>query len=143
VLHIPRATATASAPQKSVAVLPFLDLTSQKMDEEYFADGMTEELIDRLSKIPGLRVPAPTSSFYFKGKKITIADIAKSLGVAYVLDGSVRQSSATLRVAARLIRANDGYVVWTETYDRPYDDKLAVQDEIASEVAKALSASIK
>jgi len=143
VLYIPRATATASAPQKSVAVLPFLDLTSQKMDEEYFADGMTEELIDRLSKIPGLRVPAPTSSFYFKGKKITIADIAKSLGVAYVLDGSVRKSSATLRVAARLIRANDGYVVWTETYDRPYDDKLAVQDEIASEVAKALSASIK
>jgi TolB-like protein len=113
------------------------------MDEEYFADGMTEELIDRLSKIPGLRVPAPTSSFYFKGKKMTIADIAKSLGVAYVLDGSVRKSSATLRVAARLIRANDGYVVWTETYDRPYDDKLAVQDEIASEVAKALSASIK
>jgi transcriptional activator of cad operon len=143
VLYIPRATATASAPQKSVAVLPFLDLTSQKMDEEYFADGMTEELIDRLSKIPGLRVPAPTSSFYFKGKKITVADIAKSLGVAYVLDGSVRKSSATLRVAARLIRANDGYVVWTETYDRPYDDKLAVQDDIASEVAKALSASIK
>jgi transcriptional activator of cad operon len=143
VLYIPRATATASAPQKSVAVLPFLDLTSQTMDEEYFADGMTEELIDRLSKIPGLRVPAPTSSFFFKGKKITIADIAKSLGVAYVLDGSVRKSSATLRVAARLIRANDGYVVWTETYDRPYDDKLAVQDEIASEVAKALSASIK
>jgi transcriptional activator of cad operon len=143
VLYIPRATATASAPQKSVAVLPFLDLTSQNMDEEYFADGMTEELIDRLSKIPGLRVPAPTSSFYFKGKKITVADIAKSLGVAYVLDGSVRKSSATLRVAARLIRANDGYVVWTETYDRPYDDKLAVQDEIASEVAKALSASIK
>ena len=143
VLDIPRATATASAPQKSVAVLPFLDLTSQSMDEEYFADGMTEELIDRLSKIPGLRVPAPTSSFYFKGRKITIADIPKSLGVAYVLDGSVRKSSATLRVAARLIRANDGYVVWTETYDRPYDDKLAVQDEIASEVAKALSASIR
>ena len=143
VLYIPHATATAGAPQKSVAVLPFLDLTSQKMDEEYFADGMTEELIDRLSKIPGLRVPAPTSSFYFKGKKITVADIAKSLGVAYVLDGSVRKSSATLRVAARLIRANDGYVVWTETYDRPYEDKLAVQDEIASDVAKALSASIK
>jgi transcriptional activator of cad operon len=143
VLNIPRATATAAAPQKSVAVLPFLDLTSQKMDEEYFADGMTEELIDKLSKIPGLRVPAPTSSFYFKGKKITIADIARSLGVAYVLDGSVRKSSTTLRVAARLIRANDGYVAWSETYDRPYDDKLAVQDDIASEVAKALSTSIK
>jgi transcriptional activator of cad operon len=138
-----RAAATAGAPQKSVAVLPFLDLTSQKMDEEYFADGMTEELIDKLSKIPGLRVPAPTSSFYFKGKKTTIADIAKSLGVTYVLDGSVRKSSTALRVAARLIRANDGYVVWSETYDRPFDDKLAMQDEIASEVAKALRASIK
>jgi transcriptional activator of cad operon len=143
VLNIPRATATAAAPQKSVAVLPFLDLTSQKMDEEYFADGMTEELIDKLSRIPGLRVPAPTSSFYFKGKKITIADIAKSLGVAYVLDGSVRKSSTTLRVAARLIRASDGYVAWSETYDRPFEDKLAVQDDIASEVAKALSTSIK
>jgi transcriptional activator of cad operon len=143
VLNIPRASAIAAAPQKSVAVLPFLDLTSQKMDEEYFADGMTEELIDKLSKIPGLRVPAPTSSFYFKGKKISVADIARSLGVAYVLDGSVRKSSTTLRVAARLIRASDGYVAWSETYDRPYDDKLAVQDDIASEVAKALSASIK
>ena len=138
-----RAAATAGAPQKSVAVLPFLDLTSQKMDEEYFADGMTEELIDKLSKIPGLRVPAPTSSFYFKGKKTTIADIAKSLGVAYVLDGSVRKSSTALRVAARLIRADDGYVVWSETFDRPFDDKLAVQEDIASEVAKALRASIK
>lgn len=131
-----------AVPQKSVAVLPFLDLTSEKMSEEYFADGMTEELIDELSKIPGLKVPAPTSSFYFKGKKATVADIAKSLGVAYVLDGSVRQSGTTLRAAARLIRASDGFVVWTETYDRPFDDKLAVQDDIASEVAKALRASI-
>jgi transcriptional activator of cad operon len=136
------AAITAGPPQKSVAVLPFLDLTSQQMNEEYFADGMTEELIDKLSKIPGLRVPAPTSSFYFKGKKITVADIARSLGVAYVLDGSVRKSDTTLRVAARLIRADDGYVIWSETYDRPLNDKLAVQDEIAGEVTKALRASI-
>jgi transcriptional activator of cad operon len=85
---------------------------------------MTEELIDKLSKIPGLRVPAPTSSFYFKGKQITVADIAKALGVAYVLDGSVRKSGTRLRVAARLIRADNGYVVWSETYDRPLDDIL-------------------
>src|SRR5882757_2312059 len=130
------------APPKSVAVLPFLDLTTQEMNEEYFADGMTEELIDRLSKIPGLRVPPPTSSFYFKGKKVKVADIARSLGVTYVLDGSVRKSDATLRVAARLIRADDGYIVWSETYDRPLDNKLNVQDDIASEVAKALRASI-
>jgi transcriptional activator of cad operon len=134
--------ATTAAPQRSVAVLPFLDLTTQEMNEEYFADGMTEELIDKLSKIPGLRVPPPTSSFYFKGKQIRVADIAKSLAVTYVLDGSVRKSDATLRIAVRLIRADDGYVVWAETYDRPLDDKLKVQDDIAGEVAKALRATI-
>jgi TolB-like protein len=136
------AAAAARVPQRSVAVLPFLDLTTQEMNEEYFADGMTEELIDKLSKVPGLRVPPPTSSFYFKGKQVTVAEIAKSLGVAYVLDGSVRKSDATLRVAARLIRADDGYVVWSETYDRPMGDKLMVQDDIAGEVTKALRASI-
>ena len=128
-------------PQNSIAVLPFLDLT-EGMKEEEFADGMTEELIDKLSKVPGLRVPAPTSSFYFKDKKMTVADIAKSLGVAYVLDGSVRKSGTRLRVAARLIRADNGYVAWTETYDRPFDDILMVQDDIAGEVTKALRTSI-
>ena len=128
--------------QNSVAVLPFLDLTSESMDQEYFADGITEELIDRLSKIPGLRVPPPTSSFYFKGKKVAIADIAKSLGVAYVLDGSLRKSGSTMRVAARLVRADSGYVVWSETYDRRMDDSLKVQDDIASEVVRALGPSI-
>jgi TolB-like protein/DNA-binding winged helix-turn-helix (wHTH) protein len=134
--------ASAAAPQKSIAVLPFLDLT-EGMHEEEFADGMTEELIDKFSKIPGLQVPAPTSSFYFKGKQISIADIAKTLGVAYVLDGSVRKSGARLRIAARLIRADNGYVVWSETYDRPLDDILMVQDDIAGEVTKALRASIE
>jgi len=143
--------AIASHPQKSIAVLPFLDLTD-KMNEEPFADGMTEELIDKLSKIPGLRVPPPTASFYFKGKlwprshgtpQITIPEIAKMLGVAYVLDGSVRKSDAMLRVDARLIRADNGYVVWSETYDRPFDDILMVQDDIAGEVTKALKASIE
>jgi transcriptional activator of cad operon len=140
----------AAPPENSIAVLPFLDLTDA-MNQEPFADGMTEELIDKLSKIPGLRVPPPTSSFYFKGKlwprsqgtpQITIAEIAKSLGVAYVLDGSVRKSGGRLRVDARLIRANNGYVVWSETYDRPFDDILVVQDDIAGEVTKALRASI-
>jgi transcriptional activator of cad operon len=137
-----RPSAAGAIPQKSVAVLPFLDLTTQEMNEEYFADGMTEELIDRLSKIPGLRVPAPTSSFYFKGKRVTVADAASSLGVAYILDGSVRKSDVALRIAARLVRAADGYVVWSETYDRPLGDKLWVQDDIAREVAKELQAAI-
>jgi TolB-like protein len=134
--------AIALPPQKSIAVLPFLYLT-EKMNEEPFADGMTEELIGRLSKIPDVRVPPPTSSFYFKGKQIPLADIAKALGVAYVLDGSVRKSGARIRVAARLIRADSGYVVWTETYDRPPGDILWIQDDIAGEVTKALRASIE
>jgi TolB-like protein/DNA-binding winged helix-turn-helix (wHTH) protein len=138
----PSAAREAAPMQLSVAVLPFLDLTSESMDQEYFADGMTEELIDRLSKIPGLRVPPPTSSFYFKGRKLPIADIAKSLGVAYVLDGSLRKSGSTMRIAARLVRADNGFVVWTETYDRQADDTLKIQDDIAGEVTKALRQSI-
>jgi TolB-like protein/DNA-binding winged helix-turn-helix (wHTH) protein len=141
----------APPPQKSIAVLPFLDL-SEEMNQEPFADVMTEELIDKLSKIPGLQVSPPTSSFYFKGKlwphsrgtpQITIADVAKSLGVSYVLDGSVRKSGDRLRVAARLIRADKGFVVWSQTYDRRLDDILMVQDDIAGEVTKALKASIE
>lgn len=131
-----------SPPLESIAVLPFLDLT-EGMQEETFADGMTEELIDRLSKIPGLRVTPPTSSFLFKGKQIPVADIAKNLDVAYLLDGSVRKSGDRLRVAARLIRAENGYVVWSETYDRPFDDILMVQDDIAGEATKALKSSIQ
>jgi len=134
------ARAAAPQPQKSIAVLPFLDLTEGMKNEE-FADGMTEELIDKLSKIPGLRVPSPTSSFYFKGKQIPVGEIASSLGVAFVLDGSVRKSGDRVRIAARLVRADTGYVVWTDTYDRPFNDILMVQDDIAGEVTKALSAS--
>ena len=129
-------------PAKSIAVLPFLDLTDA-MNHEAFADGMTEELIDKLSKIPGLRVPSATSSFYFKNKKMTVAEIAKALGVAYVLDGSIRRSKASVRVAARLVRAENGYVVWSETYDRPADDSFRLQDEIAGEVTRALRGSIE
>jgi len=137
----PPSAAVPQTPVESIAVLPFLDLT-QGMKQEEFADGMTEELIDKFSKIPGLRVPGATSSFYFKGKQIPVADIARALGVAYILDGSVRKSGARLRVAARLMRADNGYIVWSETYDRPFDDLLMVQDDIAGEVTKALRASI-
>jgi transcriptional activator of cad operon len=146
----PGSSAIAPQPQKSIAVLPFLDLTDA-MNQEPFADGMTEELIDKLSKVPGLRVPSPTASFYFKGQlwprsngasQISIADIARILSVAYVLDGSVRKSGSRLRVDARMIRADNGYVVWSETYDRAFDDILMVQDDIAGKVAKALTASI-
>jgi transcriptional activator of cad operon len=140
--HGESAIAAPVNPQKSMAVLPFLDLTEGMRNEE-FADGMTEELIDKLSKVPGLRVPSATASFYFKNKRVVLGDIAKNLGVVYVLDGSVRKSGARLRIAARLVRADNGYVIWSETYDRPVGDLLAVQDDIAREVTRALAQSIK
>lgn len=137
----PPPPAIAARSPRSVAVLPFLDLT-EGMKEEEFADGMTEELIDKLSKIPGLRVPSATSSFYFKNKQIPVAEIANSLGVVYVLDGSVRKSNGRVRIAARLMRAANGYVAWSETYDRAFNDLIMVQDDIAGEVTKALKTSI-
>ncbi|GAA0717720.1 hypothetical protein GCM10009105_24960 [Dokdonella soli] len=136
------ADASVSVSPQSIGVLPFLDLTTQEMNEEYFADGMTEELIDHMSRILGVRVPGPTSSFYYKGKQLPVADIARNLGVAYLLDGSVRKSAATFRVATRLIRARDGYVVWSETYDRPLGDILTIQKDIAAQMTTSLRASI-
>lgn len=127
--------------QNSVAVLPFLDLT-EGMKQGEFTDGMTEELIDQLSKVPGLRIPSPTSSFYFKDKQIPVSDVANRLGVAYVLDGSVRKSGARVRVAARLVRADTGYVIWSETYDRPWHYTVMVQDEIAEALTKAVRVSL-
>jgi transcriptional activator of cad operon len=128
---------------KSVAVLPFLDITSQDMNEEYFADGMTEELINRLSELPGFKVSSATDSFYFKSKQLPAAEIAKQLHVAYLLDGSLRESGETLRVTARLIRAADGFVIWSENFDLPKTDTLKVQDEIANKVAAALRDSLR
>jgi TolB-like protein len=127
--------------EKSVAVLPFLDM-SEKKDQEYFSDGLSEELIDMLTKIPELRVPARTSSFYFKGKQSTVHDIAKALSVAHVLEGSVRKSGNRLRITAQLVRADSGYHLWSETYDRQLDDIFKVQDEIASAVVKALKSKL-
>jgi TolB-like protein/DNA-binding winged helix-turn-helix (wHTH) protein/Tfp pilus assembly protein PilF len=126
---------------KSIAVLPFTDM-SEKKDQEYFGDGMAEELIDTLTKVPELHVPARTSSFYFKGKQTTIPEIAKALGVANVLEGSVRRSGNTIRVTAQLVRADNGYRVWSETFDRELDDILKVQDEIARAVVKTLKVSL-
>lgn len=134
----PAAAGAAHPAPLSVGVLPFLDLTEGMVQEE-FADGITEELIGRLSKMPGVRVPAPTASFYLKGKQLAVAEVGRQLGVVYVLDGSVRKSASTLRVAARLMRADDGYVLWSDTYDRPADDLLMIQDDIAGEVQKALA----
>ena len=139
--QIARRSSAGRPTQRSIAVLPFVDLT-EKMKEEEFADGVTEELIDRLNKVPGFRVPSPTASFYFKNKRQSIAEIAKALDVAYVLDGSTRKSGDRLRVAARLTRADTGVVMWSESYDRPWGDVLTVQDDIAGEVTRALMTSM-
>jgi TolB-like protein/DNA-binding winged helix-turn-helix (wHTH) protein len=120
---------------RSVAVLPFLDLTTERMDKEYLADGITEELIGKLSAIPELMVPAPTASFQFKGKKIAVSDFGKALDVGYVLDGSIRESKDTLRIAARLVRASDGFILWSGSFDRPLGDELAIEDSVARAIA--------
>jgi TolB-like protein/DNA-binding winged helix-turn-helix (wHTH) protein len=134
-------TPSFSPPPNSIAVLPFVNLSGDK-DQEYFSDGLSEELIDLLTKVPELRVPARTSSFYFKGKQATIGDIAKALGVAHVLEGSVRKSGNTLRITAQLVRVDNGYHVWSETYDRKLDDIFEIQDEIAGAVVTALRAHL-
>ena len=139
----PRASghAAIAAPEKSIAVLPFVDM-SEKKDQEYFSDGLTEELLDQLAQVPDLRVPARTSSFYFKGKQTTIAEIARALGVANVLEGSVRKAGNTIRVTAQLIRADNGYHLWSKAYDRDIKDIFKVQDEIAGAVVTALKAKL-
>ncbi len=131
----------AVAKQKSIAVLPFEDL-SEKKDQEYFSDGLSEELIDLLGKVPGLRVPARTSSFYFKGKQATLAEIGKALNVSHVLEGSVRKSGKALRITTELVSVNDDTRVWSETYDRQLDDVFKVQDDIANSVVTALKVSM-
>ena len=118
-------------------MLAFLDLT-EEMDQEYFGDAMTEDLIDQLSKTPGLRVSPPRSSFSFKDKRATVGEIAAALKVAYVLDGSLRESGSTLRVTARLIRADGGFIVWSQSYERPLDDLPMIRDDIVSHVVEAL-----
>lgn len=132
---------SAAIPEKSIAVLPFVDM-SERHDEEYFADGMAEEVLNLLAQVPDLRVPGRTSSFYFKGKQATMADIARTLGVANVLEGSVRRSGTTIRVTVQLIRAANGYQLWSKNYDRRVEDVLKVQDDIAQSVVGTLKASL-
>ncbi len=135
----PAAAVTVSA--DSIAVLPFADM-SEKKDQEYFADGMAEELINHLSRSPGLKVIARTSSFQFKGRNEDVRSIADRLGVAHLLEGSVRKAGQELRVTTQLIRASDGVQLWSQTYDRNLVDIFKVQDEISESVAKALNATL-
>ncbi|MGI9265343.1 MAG: hypothetical protein ACR2QU_10455, partial [Gammaproteobacteria bacterium] len=131
--------ATTGAP--SVAVLPFVNM-SGNADNEYFSDGLTETLLHMLAQIPELRVAARTSSFAFKGEEKDIREIANALDVAHILEGSVQRSGDRVRITAQLIRANDGFHVWSENFDRTLDDIFAIQDEIAGRVGSSLSASL-
>ena len=125
------------APPASLAVLPFVNMSPDK-DQEYFADGISEELLNLLAQVPELRVIARTSSFSFKGKEVDIAEIARRLNVANVLEGSVRKSGDTLRITAQLVRASDSSHLWSQTYDRQMTDVFKVQDEIAAAVVAQL-----
>jgi serine/threonine protein kinase/Tfp pilus assembly protein PilF len=123
--------------EKSIAVLPFLDLSENK-DQRYFSDGLSEELITLLAQIQDLEVIARTSSFHYRGTQVPIAQIGTALGVAHVLDGSVRRAGNTVRVTALLIRADDGVHLWSQSYERDVKDIFQVQDEIAAAVVAAL-----
>lgn len=136
-----RIIASVQPARASVAVLPFINMSGDPANE-YFSDGLAEELLNVLAKISSLKVAARTSSFHFKGQTGDIADIARRLGVASILEGSVRQSRSRVRITAQLINAADGYHLWSETYDRELDDIFAVQDEIASSVAAALKVKL-
>jgi len=125
----------------SIAVLPFVDM-SEKRDQEYFSDGLAEELLDLLAKTPGLHVIARTSSFYFKGKQATVPEIARTLGVANILEGSVRKSGNRLRITTQLVRADNGEHLWSETYDRNQEDVFEIQDDIARAVVDRLRLTI-
>ncbi len=128
------ATTTAA---KSVAVLPFVAM-SRGPDDEFFADGLTEEILNSLTRVPELLVTARTSAFHFKGQDIPIPEIADALGVAHVVEGSVRRDGDRLRVTAQLIRADDGFHLWSENYDRETEDTFGVQTDIAEKIATAL-----
>ncbi len=131
----------AAAKAPSVAVLPFAN-RSRDADDEYFSDGLADELLNVLARIKGLRVAARTSSATFKGKEVTIADVGRALGVATVLEGSVRKSGTRVRISVQLVNVADGYPLWSETYDRTLDDIFAVQDDIAQCVVKELRTTL-
>ncbi len=130
-------TTSSPPPEKSIAVLPFLDLSENK-DQEYFCDGMSEELINALARVDGLRVASRTSSFSFKGKSTAASEIGKKLNVENIIEGSLRREGNRVRVSAKLINARSGFHLWAESYDRKLADVFALQDEITRSIVDAL-----
>ncbi|MEE8464014.1 MAG: adenylyl cyclase, partial [Gammaproteobacteria bacterium] len=132
---------SAKAPEKSIAVLPFVNMSGD-IENEYFSDGLSEELLNVLAKMPELKVVGRTSSFKFKGTNEDLRMIGQQLGVAHVLEGSVRQSGLKVRITAQLIDTETGFHLWSETFDRELDDIFAIQDEISASVAAALKVTL-
>src|SRR5882757_3732179 len=132
-----RARSTLAAPEKSIAVLPFVDL-SQAKDQEYFCDGISEEILDALAKVEGLRVVARTSSFSFKGKNADVSEIGQKLNVQSVLEGSLRREGNRIRITAQLVSARDGFHIWSDTFERELQGVFALQDEITRSIVDAL-----
>src|SRR5213082_2103119 len=135
------ATSLTGIPEKSIAVLPFVNMSDDKANES-FSDGISDELLNLLAKIPQLQVTARTSSFSFKGKGVAIPEIARTLHVANVLEGSVRKAGNSLRITAQLIKAGTDTYLWSQTYDRKLDDIFAIQDEIAADVVRQLKVTL-
>ncbi len=133
----PAPSVATSNLRPSIAVLPFVNMSPDK-DQEYFSDGLSEQMLDLLAKVPQLRVISRTSSFSFKGKEVDAATIARTLGVSHLLEGSVRKSGNRLRISAKLVRASDSSQIWSETYDRNLEDVFRIQDEIAQAVVSQL-----
>lgn len=131
----------ASKEDPSIAVLPFVNMSSDP-EQEFFSDGISEEILNVLTRIPNLKVAARTSSFQFKGQNLDIADVGKKLQVNHILEGSVRKAGSTLRITAQLIEVDSGFHLWSETFDRKLEDVFAIQDEIAAAIAKELRARL-
>jgi TolB-like protein/cytochrome c-type biogenesis protein CcmH/NrfG len=138
---VPEDSRPAAVADRSIAVLPFVDMSPDK-DQEYMSDGIAEEMLNLLAKVPELRVTSRSSAFAFKGRNVDIPTMAEQLGVAYVLEGSVRKAGERIRITAQLIEAGSDTHLWSETYDQTLDDVFAIQDEIATAVADALKITL-
>ena len=141
-LSQPKATPPALAPTKSIAILPFLDLSPTK-DQEYISDGITEQIINSLAHVHGLFVVARTTAFSFKNKNMDIREVGRQLGVSHVLEGSVSHGPGKVRVVAQLIDVANGYHLWSETYDSTDQDFLSLQSDVAKKVANALQIELQ
>src|SRR5205823_4367359 len=137
----PQPDAVSAPARKSVAVLPFVNMSSDK-ENEYFSDGITEDLITALSKVSGLHVAARTSSFAFKGKNEDVRTIGTKLNVGAVLEGSVTKAGSQVRITAQLINTADGYHLWSDSYDLELQDIFAIRSQVAQTVAKALQVTL-